>query len=90
MNLHLDKKIIVVTDGAKGIGEGIVKALAAESAVLVIVGRNETDNLKTLESIGNKGFQVVCELTKPEECEYATKKIIEKYNRIDGLIKNQK
>jgi NADP-dependent 3-hydroxy acid dehydrogenase YdfG len=88
MNLHLDKKIIVVTGGAKGIGEGIVKALDAENAVPVIVGRKETDNLKTLESIGNKGFQVVAELTEPEECGQAIKKIIKKYNRIDGLVNN--
>lgn len=88
MNLHLDKKIIIVTGGAKGIGEAIVKALVAENAVPVIVGRNETDNLKTLEIIDNKGFQVVAELTKPEECEHAVKKIIQKYNRIDGLVNN--
>jgi L-fucose dehydrogenase len=88
MNLHLDKKIIIVTGGAKGIGEGIVKALAAENAIAVIVGRKEADNLKTLESIDNKGFQVVAELTKPEECENAVKKIVEKYNRIDGLVNN--
>jgi NAD(P)-dependent dehydrogenase (short-subunit alcohol dehydrogenase family) len=30
MNLHLDKKIITVTGGAKGIGEGIVKGLSDE------------------------------------------------------------
>lgn len=88
MNLHLDQKIIIVTGGAKGIGEGIVKVLAAENAVPVIVGRNETDNLKTLESIENKGFQVVAELTHPEECENAVKKVIEKFNRIDGLVNN--
>ena len=86
MNLHLDKKIIIVTGGAKGIGEGIVKALVTENAVPVIVGRNETDNLKMLESIGNKGFQVAAELTKSEECEHAVKKIIQKYNHIDGLV----
>jgi NAD(P)-dependent dehydrogenase (short-subunit alcohol dehydrogenase family) len=88
MNLHLDNKVIVVTGGAKGIGEGIVKTLAAENAIPVIVGRNESDNLKTLESINSKGFQVVAELTKPEECENAIKKIVEKYNRIDGLVNN--
>ena len=88
MNLNLDKKIIIVTGGAKGIGEGIVKALAAENAVPVIVGRKEADNLRTLESIGNKGFQVVAELTKPEECENAVRKIVEKFNRIDGLVNN--
>lgn len=88
MNLDLDKKIIIVTGGAKGIGEGIVKTLAAENAVPVIVGRNEKDNLKTLESIDNKGFQVVAELTKPGECENAVKKIVERFDRIDGLVNN--
>lgn len=88
MNLHLDKKIIIVTGGAKGIGAGIVKVLAAENAIPVIIGRNETDNLKTLESIDNKGFQVTAELTRPEECAKALKQIITKYDRIDGLVNN--
>ncbi len=88
MNLHLDDKIIIVTGGAKGIGEGIVKALAAENAVPVIIGRSEADNAKALESINNKGFQVVAELTDPAACEDAVKKVIEKYGRIDGLVNN--
>ncbi len=88
MNLHLDKKIIIVTGGAKGIGEGIVKSLSAENAIPVIVGRKEADNLKMLESIGGGGFQVVAELTKPEECENAVRRIVEKFNRIDGLVNN--
>jgi L-fucose dehydrogenase len=88
MNLNLDNKIIIVTGGAKGIGEGIVKALAAENAIPVIVGRKEADNLKTLESINNKGFQVVAELTQPQQCEMAIKQIAAKYNRIDGLVNN--
>jgi len=88
MNLHLDNKIIIVTGGAKGIGEGIVKTLAEENAIPVIVGRNERDNLKTLESIDNRGFQVVAELTRPEECVKAIKAVVEKYDRIDGLVNN--
>ncbi len=88
MNLNLNEKIIIVTGGAKGIGEGIVKALAAENAIPVIVGRKEADNLKALESIGSKGFQVVAELTNPDECENAIKKIVQKFGRIDGLVNN--
>jgi len=88
VNLHLDNKIIIVTGGAKGIGEGIVKTLAEENAIPVIVGRNERDNLKTLESIDNRGFQVVAELTRPEECVKAIKAVVEKYDRIDGLVNN--
>lgn len=88
MDLHLNQKIIIVTGGAKGIGEGIVKVLAEENAVPVIIGRNESDNLKALETIDNKGFQVVAELTKPEECENAVKQVVAKFNRIDGVVNN--
>ena len=91
MNLNLKDKVIIVTGGAKGIGEGIVKVLSAEGAIPVIVGRNEGDNNKTLNEIknsGGNGFQVVAELTKPEACEAAVKAVIEKFGRIDGLVNN--
>ena len=41
MNLNLQEKVIIVSGGAKGIGEGIVKVLAEEGAIPVIIGRNE-------------------------------------------------
>jgi L-fucose dehydrogenase len=88
MNLNLSDKIIIVTGGAKGIGEGIVRTLANEGAIPVIIGRNEADNLKTLESIGGNGFQVVAELSEPEECRNAVEQVIAKYGRIDGLVNN--
>ncbi|RYU97522.1 SDR family oxidoreductase [Emticicia agri] len=88
MNLNLSDKIIIVTGGAKGIGEGIVKTLANEGAIPVIIGRNQADNEKTLEEIGGNGFQVVAELSEPEECRKAVEQVIEKYGRIDGLVNN--
>lgn len=88
MDLGLKDKVIIVSGGAKGIGEGIVNVLVAEGAIPVIVGRSESDNLAALEAIGNKGFQVTAELTKPEECKKAIDLTLEKYGRIDGLINN--
>ena len=44
MDLNLNNKIILVTGGAKGIGEGITRVLAQEGAFPVILGRNEADN----------------------------------------------
>ena len=91
MDLGLKDKVIIVTGGAKGIGEGIALVLAAEGAQVVIVGRNEADNMKTVQAIqaqqGN-AWQVVSELSIPAECEKAVKAIAEKYGRIDGLVNN--
>jgi L-fucose dehydrogenase len=89
MNLDLKDKIVIVTGGAKGIGEGIVHVLANEGAIPVIVGRNEEDNKKTLDALaGKKALQVVAELSDPAACERAVKDIINQTGRIDGLVNN--
>jgi L-fucose dehydrogenase len=91
MDLKLKDKVIIVTGGARGIGEGITKTLAAEGAIPVIIGRNEADNLTTIaaiESAGGKAFQVVAELANPEECKKAVETIISQLGRIEGLVNN--
>jgi len=91
MDLQLKDKVIIVTGGAKGIGEGIVKVLAAEGAIPFIIGRNEEDNLKTVEAVkaaGGKAFQTVAELTDPKSSEQAVNSVLQKCYRIDGLVNN--
>ena len=88
MDLQLKDKVVIVTGGAKGIGEGITEVLAREGAIPAIIGRNEEDNLKTLERIAFKGFQVAAELTRPEECKKAVDAIVKQFGRIDGLVNN--
>lgn len=91
MDLGLQDKVIIVTGGAKGIGEGIVRLLAAEGALPVIVGRNKEDNQKLVNSLqneGSKAAEVVAELSDPKQCEKAVGQIVEHYGRIDGLVNN--
>jgi len=91
MDLHLTDKVIIVTGGAKGIGAGIVKVLAAEGAIPVVVGRNEEDNLQLIAEIeagGDRGSQIVAELTQPIECEKVVRLIMQKWGRIDALVNN--
>ncbi|HET9485918.1 MAG TPA: SDR family NAD(P)-dependent oxidoreductase, partial [Chryseosolibacter sp.] len=88
MDLQLKDKVIIVTGGAKGIGEGIVDVLAREGAIPAIVGRSEQDNKDALKKINGKGFQVVAELTRPEECKKAVEMIVKEFDRIEGLVNN--
>jgi L-fucose dehydrogenase len=91
MELNLTNKVIIVTGGAKGIGAAIVKALAAEGAIPVVVGRNAEDNRKVVDEVVNSGgqaFPVVAELQNPEQCEAAVAQVLTKYGRLDGLVNN--
>lgn len=91
MNLNLNEKVIIVTGGAKGIGEGIVSQLALEGAFPVIVGRNKEDNLRALEKLnaaGGYGIDVVAELSKPPDCKKAVDEVIKHFGKINGLVNN--
>jgi L-fucose dehydrogenase len=91
MDLGLQDKIILVTGGAKGIGEGIAQVLAREGAIPVIIGRQENDNLLVVEKImaqGGKAEQIVAELTRPDDCRNAVATAVQRFGRIDGLVNN--
>ncbi len=86
MDLQIKNKIIIVTGGAKGIGEAISRKLAAEGALPVIIGRNQEDNEKVvaeIEQAGGKAFQVVAELVRPKDCKDAVDAVIAKFGAID-------
>jgi L-fucose dehydrogenase len=91
MDLQLKDKVIIVSGGAKGIGEGITRALAAEGALPVIIGRNEADNKNFVQQLLSEGLMadyVTAELTQPAACELAIQQIAKKMGRINGLVNN--
>jgi L-fucose dehydrogenase len=91
MDLQLQDKVIIVTGGAKGIGEGIARVLAREGARVAIVGRSEADNSRTVAAImeaGGQAWQVVAELSDPAACAQAVAAVVAQFGRVDGLVNN--
>ena len=54
MDLGLDRKVIVVTGGSKGIGSGIVEVLSQEGAFPIIVGRDQKKILQVVSDYSKK------------------------------------
>jgi L-fucose dehydrogenase len=91
MDLHLHDRVILVSGGAKGIGEAICRILAAEGAVPVVIGRNQADNqalVASIEQSGGRAVAVVAELTETDQCRAAVNTAVAKLGRIDGLVNN--
>jgi NAD(P)-dependent dehydrogenase (short-subunit alcohol dehydrogenase family) len=80
MNLSLENKVIIVSGGARGIGEGIVKTLLAEKAIPVVIDQrmSSIEGVKTIQA----------DLTNPAACATAIEKIAKEFGSIDGLVNN--
>ncbi|NNF34857.1 MAG: SDR family oxidoreductase [Saprospiraceae bacterium] len=91
MDLGLKGKVVIVTGGSKGIGNGIVKVLSQEGAIPFIIGRTESDVIQAASAVASEGREVgyaIAELTDPDQCKEAVDKVVEEYGRIDGLVNN--
>ena len=92
MDLGLKNKVIIVTGGARGIGEGIVRVLSEEGAVPVIVGRNDEDNKKLQNELEESGGHGLFRTGRIERAGMPVKKsveaVVQKYGRIEGLVNN--
>jgi len=91
MDLALAGKIVLVTGGAKGIGEAIVRALAAENAVPVIVDRDETAATQLRDEIsagGRRCEAIVRDLAEPGACREAVEEAMGAAGQIDALVNN--
>jgi L-fucose dehydrogenase len=91
MDLNLKGKVILVTGGASGIGEAIVREAAKEGAIPVIVGRTAQKGEKLVAELKKQGHAslfIQCELSQETDCVEVVDQVLERYNRIDGLVNN--
>jgi len=91
MDLQIKNKVVIITGGSKGIGEGITRFAAEESAIPVIAGRNKETGvglLNELKSQGKEAHFIQVELGTKESCKKVIDETIQKYGRIDALINN--
>ena len=80
MKNRLEKKIIIITGGNGLLGSTIIQKLIVEGAFVI----NLDINHKTNESLSN----LECDITNQESIDNSLNLIINKYNRIDGLVNN--
>lgn len=75
----LNDKIAIVTGGAKGIGYGIVEALAKEGARVVVAD---------LEAAPGEFETIICDVSSREAIESLVAQVKERYGRVDILVNN--
>jgi NAD(P)-dependent dehydrogenase (short-subunit alcohol dehydrogenase family) len=91
MDLQLQDKVVLVTGGSKGIGEGIVRSFLAEGARVANVNRSTAEGQAMEVEYAAKGqdcFFIQGDLSDTEVCRNAVEATVEKFGRLDVLVNN--
>jgi L-fucose dehydrogenase len=91
VDLQLKDKVVLVTGGAKGIGAAIVRMLAQESAMPVILDRDAAAAEQLCSELRRTGASVRAirgDLSEVTVCREAIAKILDESGRLDALVNN--
>ena len=91
MDLKLKDKVVLVTGGSKGIGEGIVRSFLAEGARVANVNRSTAEGQAMEAEYAEKGQDCVFiqgDLSDTATCERVIAATLEKFGRLDVLVNN--
>ncbi len=86
--MNLEGKVVLVTGSGKGVGRGIVDALAAEGAAVVASVHHGEDAAAIVESVAGQVKSPVCDVTVRADVDAAVAVAIDSFGRLDAVVHN--
>lgn len=88
---NLQRKVALVTGGARGIGKACATALASAGARLAIVDFDEATGTSTAAAIEARGHDAIfirCDVTKAEQVAAMVEAVVRRFGRLDIAVNN--
>ena len=85
-SMKLDKKIALITGGARGIGRAIARAYAKEGAHVVVADRLFDEARQVAQTIGASAMAVAVDVSQLDSIEAMAATVFERFGAVDILV----
>jgi 3-oxoacyl-[acyl-carrier protein] reductase len=88
--LEFDKKVVVVTGSAKGIGKSIAEEFFKEGATVIVSSRHLDECKSVCSKLKGKGkaIPIKCDISKKQDVKKLFNKVKKDYKKLDILVNN--
>ena len=90
--MRYQDKVVIVTGGSKGIGEGCVRAFVGAGSKVVFCARNQKEGEALARELTARGpgqaLFVRCDVSRTDEVEKLIDATVERHGRLDCLVNN--
>jgi NAD(P)-dependent dehydrogenase (short-subunit alcohol dehydrogenase family) len=86
--MEYTNKVVIVTGGTKGIGEGCVRAFVEAGSRVVFCARNRDEGDPLAAELGKGAVFIKCDVSKIDEIANLIDRTVEMHGRLDCVINN--
>lgn len=84
--MHIEKNSFLVTGGASGLGEAVVRAIVAQGGNVVIADLNESAGQALINELGDKARFVRCDITSSDDVQAAVDVAEKVFGGLQGSV----
>ncbi len=84
----LTNKLAIVTGGARGIGAGIARVMAAQGARVAVLDLDGAEAEKTAAGLPKPGMALACDVAVEGDVAAAVRTVVERFGGLDVLVNN--
>ncbi len=82
----MDKRVAIITGGARGIGEATAKLFAEKGYTVIVMDIIESNVCAEINGNGRECIFIKCDVSKEEQVKQAVAKVMNQFGRIDALL----
>ncbi len=86
--MSVDKKVVLITGAARGIGMGIAKCFVAQGASVIITDLDESMTQAAAAELGENAMGLVANAASQSAMSEAVSKVLQRYGQLDVLVNN--